>query len=87
MATQEVKNKARKQLLRIVTDLLEGEDNMDMNFLSAQNLTKQALFKYLDLKDCPFQKQCRERFIDESELVDPEDYEPDYEDFRGDAHE
>ena len=76
MITQEEMNKARKQLLMIVTDLLEGEDNIYLNFLSAQNLTKQAFFKHLDLKNCPFQKQCRERFIDESELVDPEDYEP-----------
>jgi len=71
MATQEEKNKARKQLLTIVTDLLEGEDNMDMNFLSAQNLTKQAFFKYLDLKDCPFRDQCREESYKDYREPDP----------------
>lgn len=71
MTTQEEKNESRKQLLRLVSDLLEEENNIDMNFLSAQNLTKQAFFKYLDLKDCPFRDQCREdAYENEPEPID-----------------
>ena len=66
MPSQEEKNKSMFNLLVMAAELLKEDDNKDKNFETAHNLVKQAFFKYLDLKDCPFRDACRESFEGEN---------------------
>ncbi len=58
MTTQEEINENMANLLKIATALLKEADKKNDNFKVAQNLIRQAYFKYLDLADCPFRQTC-----------------------------
>ena len=73
MATQEEINTSMKHLLMMATKLLEEPDNGNNNFKLAQNLIRQCFFKYLDLKDCPFKKNCNDIYR-ESQTENHEPY-------------
>jgi len=72
MTTQEeVENEGLAGLLRLAIDLLEKPDHQNINLEMAQNLIRQAFFKYLDLADCPFRETCNEAFREEYEPEAP----------------
>ena len=77
MATQEEKNKGMSHLLRLATDLLVADDHLDINFIEAQNLIRQCLFKYMDLADCPFRDTCYNSFADDYEPEAPYNWRED----------
>lgn len=58
MTTQEDINEGLTHLLMMAIEFLKSSDNQNLNFISAQNLVRQAFFKYLDLADCPFRQTC-----------------------------
>ena len=72
MATQEEMSRGISDLLKLATDLLDKPDYLNINYESAQNLIRQSIFKYTDLKECPFRDACREQFKSEYEC-EPEE--------------
>ena len=77
MTTQEEMNTSMMHLLMMATDLLKEADKGNNNFSLAQNLVRQAFFKYLDLADCPFRATCYEAFKDEYEPEAPYNWRDD----------
>ena len=77
MATQEERSKGIFNLLLMATKLLKEDTNIDKNFETAQNLVRQAFFKYLDLADCPFRETCNEVFREEYEPEAPYNWRED----------
>ena len=73
MTTQEEINQGMLNLLMMATDLLKEADIGNNNFTIAQNLLRQAFFKYLDLADCPFHEQCRQNAVEDHEPEPPID--------------
>ena len=71
MPSQEEMNKGMMNLLMMATELLEYAEKSNDNFRIAMSLTRQALFKYMDLADCPFREVCNEVFADEYETEAP----------------
>ena len=64
-------------LLMMATELLEYAEKSNDNFRVAMSLTRQALFKYMDLADCPFREICYNRFVDEYEPEVPYNWRDD----------
>ena len=77
MPSQEEMNKGMMNLLMMATELLEYAEKSNDNFKIAQNLVKQAFFKYLDLKDCPFRETCNQAFQDDYEPEAPYNWRDD----------
>ena len=77
MPSQEEMNKGMMNLLMMATELLEYADKKNDNFRIAQNLIRQALFKYMDLADCPFRETCNQMFQDDYEPEAPYNWRED----------